>query len=365
MRKLDAKRVVVKIGTNTICRGDGTVDQAYLEDVARQVKELQLRGVQSIVVTSGAIGSGSSELGLDGKNKDVAMKQACAAVGQAILMMAWRDAFRRYGLKVGQVLLTYGAFSDRARYLDLRKAIDEMFRLGVVPVVNENDVIATDEIEEIFGDNDKLSALVASKMDADLLILLTDVDGLYDRNPEADRDAKLIPVVDEITKDIERIAGARKNERSTGGMRTKISAAKVAMDSGCGMVIANGHLPDAIVRVATGEELGTLFSPHARYTNRERWIIFACPRGKLVIDEGAERAVREGNSLLPCGIMAVEGRFKKGDVVRINAFAKGVVNLSSTEIAGLVEACQKEKEAGRRNGNGRAVVSSENIVLHE
>jgi glutamate 5-kinase len=365
MRELGAKRVVVKIGTNTICRGDGTVDQAYLEDVARQVKELQLRGVQSIVVTSGAIGSGSSELGLDGKNKDVAMKQACAAVGQAILMMAWRDAFRRYGLKVGQVLLTYGAFSDRARYLDLRKAIDEMFRLGVVPVVNENDVIATDEIEEIFGDNDKLSALVASKMDADLLILLTDVDGLYDRNPEADQDAKLIPVVDEITKDIERIAGTRKNERSTGGMRTKISAAKVAMDSGCSMVIANGHLPDAIVRVVSGEELGTLFSPHARYTNRERWIIFACPRGKLVIDEGAERAVREGNSLLPCGIMAVEGRFKKGDVVRINTFAKGVVNLSSAEVAGLVEACQKEKEAGRRNGNGRAVVSSENIVLHE
>jgi len=365
MRELNAKRVVVKIGTNTICRGDGTVDQAYLEDVARQVKELQLRGVQSMVVTSGAIGSGSSELGLDGKNKDVAMKQACAAVGQAILMMAWRDAFRRYGLKVGQVLLTYGAFSDRARYLDLRKAIDEMFRLGVVPVVNENDVIATDEIEEVFGDNDKLSALVASKMDADLLILLTDVDGLYDRNPEADRDAKLIPVVDEITKDIERIAGARKNERSTGGMRTKISAAKVAMDSGCNMVIANGHTPDVIMRVAAGEELGTLFTPHARFTNRERWIVFACPRGKLLVDEGAERAVRSGNSLLPCGITAVEGRFKKGDVVRINAFAKGVVNFSSGEIAGMVDACQKEREAGHRNGNGRAVVSSENIVLHE
>ena len=327
MRDIEAKRVVVKIGTNTICRGDGTVDQTYLEDVA--------------------------------------MKQACAAVGQAILMMACRDAFRKYGMKVGQVLLTYGAFSDRARYIDLRKAIDEMFRLGVVPVFNENDVIATDEIEEIFGDNDKLSALVASKMDADLLILLTDVDGLYDRNPEADRDAKLIPVVDEITKDIERIAGTRKNSRSTGGMRTKINAAKVAMDSGCSMVVANGQVTDVIVRVATGEELGTLFSPHASYTNRERWIIFACPRGKLVVDEGAEAALRAGNSLLPCGIAEVEGKFKKGDIVRINSFAKGVVNLSSAEIASLVKACQMEKAAGNRNGNGKAVVSSENIVLHE
>lgn len=365
MRKLDAKRVVVKIGTNTICRADGTIDQGYLEDVARQVRELHGRGVQSIVVTSGAIGTGSAEMGLDGKNKDVAMKQACAAVGQAILMMAWRDAFRLHGMTVGQVLLTYGAFSSRARYLDLRKAIDELFRLGAVPIVNENDVIATDEIEEVFGDNDKLSALVASKMDADLLILLTDVDGLYDRNPETDSDARLIPTVDEITKGIERMAGTRKNERSTGGMRTKINAAKVAMESGCSMVIANGHEPSAIVRIVDGEELGTLFTPHVRYSNRERWIIFACPRGKLNIDEGAEKAIREGKSLLPCGILSVEGRFKKGEVVRINGMAKGVVNHSSSEIAAMVEACRREKAEGRHNGHDRAVVESEDIVLHD
>ncbi len=365
MRKLDAKRVVVKIGTNTICRDDGTVDQGYLEDVARQIGVLRERDVEAIVVTSGAIGSGSAELGLDGKNKDVAMKQACAAVGQGVLMMAWRDAFRRYGMNVGQVLLTYGAFSSRGRYLDLRKAIDEMFRLGVVPVVNENDVIATDEIEEVFGDNDKLSALVASKMDADLLLLLTDVDGLYDRNPETDPDARLIPTVDEITKDIERIAGSRKNERSTGGMRTKINAAKVAMESGCSMVIANGHEPNVIVRVVDGEEMGTLFTPHVRYSNRERWILFACPRGKLNIDEGAEEAIRNGNSLLPCGIVSVEGRFKRGEVVRINGLAKGMVNNSSTEIAAMVEACQREKAEGRHNGHDRAVVESADIVLHE
>ena len=365
MRRLDAKRVVVKIGTNTVCRSDGTIDQDYLEDVARQVRELRERGAQAIVVTSGAIGTGSAEMGLDGRNKDMAMKQACAAVGQAILMMAWRDAFRLHGMTAGQVLLTYGSFSNRARYLDLKKAIDELFRLGAVPVVNENDVIATDEIDEVFGDNDKLSALVASKMDADLLILLTDVDGLYDRNPETDPDARLIPTVDEITKDIERIAGSRKNERSTGGMRTKINAAKITMESGCNMIIANGHEPNVIVRIVDGEEMGTLFTPHVRYSNRERWIIFACPRGKLNIDEGAERAIRQGKSLLPCGILSVEGRFKKGEVVRINGMAKGMVSFPSSEIATMVEACRQQRAEGRHNGHDRAVVESEDIVLHD
>ncbi|MBI0582950.1 MAG: glutamate 5-kinase [Methanomassiliicoccus sp.] len=364
MRDLHARRIVVKIGTNTICREDGTVDQAYIDDVARQVVELQGRGIEAMVVTSGAIGSGSSELGLDGKNKDVAMKQACAAVGQATLMLAWRESFHRYGKSVGQVLLTYGAFSDRARYLDLRKAIDEMFRLGVVPVVNENDVISTDEIDEIFGDNDKLSALVASKMDADLLILLTDVEGLYDRNPEADRDAKLIPTVDEVTKDIERIAGTRKNERSTGGMRTKINAAKIAMQSGCNMIIANGRTPNVIERVAAGEEIGTLFTARSHYTNRERWILFACPRGKITVDEGAENALHAGRSLLPCGIVSAEGRFKKGDVVRINTLGKGIVNYSTAELQALIQKCQEDRAAGR-NGNGTTVINHENVVFHD
>lgn len=191
------------------------------------------------------------------------------------------------------------------------------------------------------------------------------MDGLYDRNPETDPDARLIPTVDEITKDIERIAGSRKNERSTGGMRTKINAAKVTMESGCSMVIANGQEPNVIVRIVDGEELGTLFTPHVRYSNRERWIIFACPRGKLSIDQGAEKAIREGKSLLPCGILSVEGKFKKGDVVRINGMAKGMVNHSSSEIAAMVEACRREREQGRHNGHDRAVVESEDIVLHE
>ncbi len=366
MRELNPKRVVVKIGTNTLCGADGRVDQSYLEKVARQVMALSERNIETILVTSGAIGSGSSELGLDGKRKDVAMKQACAAVGQAAVMMAWRDAFKGYGRTVGQVLLTYGAFSDRIRYLNLKKAIEEMFRLGVVPVVNENDVISTDEIEEVFGDNDKLSALVASKIDADLLILLTDVDGLYDRNPEADPDARLIRTVDEITKDIERAAGANRNERSVGGMKTKLNAAKVAMASGCNMVVANGTTENVILRIVDGEELGTLFTAKHRYSNRERWILFAAPRGRLEIDKGAERALRAGRSLLPCGVVSCTGRFKEGDVVRINGFAKGVVNFSSKELPELIDRCRSEKENGNAKvGNDKVVVGRENIVLME
>jgi glutamate 5-kinase len=364
MREISARRFVVKIGTNTICRSDGTIDQSYLESVAKQVMDLDSEGFEAIIVTSGAIGSGTTELGMERKPKDMGAKQACAAVGQAMLMMAWRDAFRKHGKCVGQVLLTYGAFSDRIRYLNLKKAMDEMLKLGAIPIVNENDVIATDEIEEIFGDNDKLSALVASKIDADLLILLTDVDGLYDRNPEVDPDARLISTVDEITKDIERIAGKNTSERSVGGMHTKIAAARIAMQSGVNMVIANGRTKDIIYRVARGEELGTLFTASVKYNNKQRWILFAGPRGKINVDKGAEKAVREGKSLLPCGITSVEGRFKKGDVVRIGAFAKGMSNFSSADLPKLLEKCSQEKAAGNgKVGNNSVVVSNENIVL--
>ncbi|MEM2943236.1 MAG: glutamate 5-kinase [Methanomassiliicoccales archaeon] len=365
MRHLNPKRIVVKIGTNTICKEDGTVDQEYIADIARQIVELESKGIQSIIVTSGAIGSGSTELKLNGKNKDLAMKQACAAVGQALLMLAYRTAFAKYSKPVGQILLTYGAFSDRKRYLNLRKTIDELFKLGVVPIVNENDVIATDEIDEIFGDNDKLSALVATHMDADLLLLLTDVDGLYDRNPTVDPDARLLSVIDEITKDIERIAGGGKNERSVGGMRTKITAAKIAMQSGCNMVIANGRLEDVILRVVAGEEIGTLFTSTPKYAIKERWILFASPRGKLLVDEGAEKAIREGKSLLLYGIHKIEGNFRKGDVVRIGNFAKGIVTCSSEELNTFIASLKDSASKNNDNIRKKTIVENENIVVLE
>jgi len=359
MRDMKVKRVVIKVGTNTLCKKGGTLDFKYIDDLARQVIELDKKSIQSIIVTSGAIGSGRSELELNGRQTDIAEKQACAAVGQTTVMLAYRDAFRKYGRSVGQILLTYGAFSDRARYLNLRETIDELFRMGVVPVVNENDVISTDEIEEGFGDNDKLSALVASKIDADLLMMLTDVDGLYDRNPMTDRHAKLISTVDEVTKDIERIAGVKRDSRSVGGMKTKITAAKIAMQSGCYMVIANGRLENVILRITKGERIGTLFTPKKRYSNRERWILFASPRGKIFVDTGAERALRKGKSLLPVGIDDVEGRFQEGDVVRIGGFAKGISNFSADDIQKIRKTCG----TGGKRTNNRAVVSNDSIVI--
>lgn len=364
MREIKLDRVVVKIGTNTMCTDDGTLDHPYVEDVVRQISELTKRGIEVILVTSGAIGSGSSELHMGTRQKDIPEKQACAAVGQTMVMLAYRDAFRRYGKSVGQILLTYGAFSSRKRYLNLRKTMDKLFEIGVIPVVNENDVISTDEIEEVFGDNDKLSAMVASKIDADLLIMLTDVDGLYDRNPRTDEDARLIATVDEITKDIERIAGSKRNSRSVGGMRTKLAAAKIAMESGCHMIIANGRLENAVLRIVDGEEIGTHFTPKKKYTNRERWIIFASPMGKILIDEGAEKALRNGKSLLPWGIQGVEGRFKEGDIVRIGAFAKGIAGYSSKEIMDLKTACINERKLGfQKSSNEKVVVSNEDIVV--
>lgn len=364
MRKLSPRRIVVKIGTNTLCGEDGTLDLEYVSDIVRQIAELESRGIRCMIVTSGAIGSGCSELDLDGRQTSIAEKQACAAVGQTQVMLSYREALGKHGKSVGQVLLTYGAFSDRKRYLNLRKTIDMLFEMGVIPVINENDVISTDEIEESFGDNDKLSALVASKMDADLLMMLTDVDGLYDRNPAVDTNAKLLSTIDEITKDIERIAGVRKNRRAVGGMKTKITAAKIAMQSGCHMVIANGRLKNVILRIVDGEEIGTLFTPTKKYSNKERWILFASPRGEILVDAGAEKALRAGKSLLPLGVEGVQGRFKEGDVVRIGSFAKGIANYSSSEMRTLREQCLNERKAGLgKTGNDKVAVSNENIVI--
>jgi len=366
MRDISVTRAVIKIGTNTICDEDGQVDSDYLDGIARQVLELERMGIQSIIVTSGAIGSGSSELGLDEVQKDIPHKQACAAVGQAALMLTYREVFARHKKSVGQLLLTYDAFSDRKVYLNLRKTVDALFELGVIPIVNENDVISTDEIGATFGDNDKLSALVASKVDADLLILLTDVDGLYDRNPETDKDARFIDTVDEITKDIEMMAGGGTSGRSRGGMKTKINAARIAMGAGCNTVIANGRADDVIVRIVRGDNVGTFFSAKALYSNRERWILYASPRGKITVDTGAEEALRDGGSLLPCGITSVEGRFKEGDVVRLGTFAKGVVNFPSGEIMQLKAECEKDRKKGKHKvHNGSVVMDHCNIVFHE
>jgi len=334
MRNFDkAKRVVIKIGTNTLAK-EGTIeiDTAYVRRIVGQVNSLLKAGKQIVIITSGAIGMGAGQLNIAGKVQNIKMRQACAAIGQPLLMAEYRKSFLRYGVTVAQVLLTTEVLNNRKTYLNLRNSIETLLRLGVVPILNENDSVSTEEIGSTFGDNDKLSALVASKIDADLLIMLTDIDALYDKNPRQFADAKPIPAVYEITTDIVRNAGGTGTKYGTGGMKTKIEAAKIAANAGCRMVLANGRAQNVISRIIAGEEIGTIFMPKRKLSNRARWILNSSPAGVIKIDDGAMQAVKNRKSLLPSGVISVEGSFEAGSVVMLNDNAKAVTNLSSSQL---------------------------------
>ena len=361
------KRVVVKVGTSVLAKPDGSLDKKYMQEVARQTCALIKQGKEVIIVSSGAIGSGVKELGFENVPRDIPTMQGAAAIGQSILMEAWRSAFKTHGLKVAQILLTYEAFSNRRTYLNLRNSMAILTKYGTIPIINENDPISVHEIEATFGDNDKLSALVAAKADAELLILLTDVNGLYNKNPRH-KDAKLISEVREITPLIERIGGEPGSWRTKGGMKTKIEAAKIAIKSNCSMAIANAHEKEVLIRILSGEELGTLFrASKAYYTNKERWIRFSKSHGTITIDKGAEAALLKGGSLLPSGILEVEGEFNTGDVVSIlhrdQEIAKGVVDYSSEELMKIrgTQTDQIEKILGYKNYD--AVIRRENMAF--
>jgi len=325
------KRIIIKIGTNTLSKGNA-VDTSYFETIAIQIKSLADNGKQVIIVTSGSIGMGAGQLDLKTRVTNVEMRQACAAIGQPILMHEYSKAFQAHNLVTAQVLLTADVLSQRKTYINLRNAMNKLLQLGVIPIINENDCVSTAEIDNTFGDNDKLSALVCSKIDADLLIMLTDIDALYDKDPRLFPDAKPIPVVTAITEEIMSNAGGSGSKHSVGGMRTKIIAAKILRNTGCRLVLANGKTPDIITRVAAGEEIGTLFVPKRKVSNRIRWIMNSKTAGTLTIDEGAIKALRDHKSLLPSGIVAIDGVFKAGMVISINQQAKAVVNFSSDEL---------------------------------
>ena len=329
----NAKRIVVKIGTS-ILRKEAGVDSAYVRRVAGQVNALLEAGRQVLIVSSGAIGMGLGQLETESA-KNIKMRQACAAIGQPLLMAEYRKSFQRYGVAVAQVLLTAEVFNHRKTYLNLRNSIETLLNLSVVPFLNENDSVSTDEIGSAFGDNDKLSALVASKIDADLLIMLSDIDALYDRNPRKFADAKPISTVFEITDDIVRSAGEKGSRYATGGMKTKIEAAKIASNAGCRIVLANGRLKDVIRRIVAGEDIGTIFMPKRKLSNRARWILNSAPAGTICIDEGAMRAVRARKSLLPSGVREIKGVFEAGSVVMLNDRAKAVASIGSAQLREL------------------------------
>jgi glutamate 5-kinase len=335
MRNFDkAKRVVIKIGTNILSKGD-SIDAGYVGKVAGQVGSLLKMGKQVVIITSGAIGMGAGQLGLGARPGDIRMRQACAAIGQPMLMAEYRKAFEQFSVTVAQVLLTAEVLNNRKTYLNLQNSIETLLKLGVVPVLNENDSISTDEIGTAFGDNDRLSALVASKIDADLLVILTDIDALYDKDPKKYADAKPIETVFEITEDILKSAGSKGSKFSAGGMKTKIEAAKIASNAGCRIVLANGKAENVIERIIAGETIGTLFLPKRKLSNRERWILNSAPAGRIIIDDGAIRAVKNKKSLLPSGIKTIEGTFEAGEVVWLNDKAKAVTNFNSEELKTL------------------------------
>jgi len=291
------------------------------------------------------------------------MRQACAAIGQPLLMQEYRKAFARYGVTVAQVLLTAQVLNNRRTYLNLRNSIETLLKLAVVPVLNENDSVSTDEIGSAFGDNDKLSALVASKVDADLLILLSDIDALYDRNPRKFADARAIPAVFEITADIIRSAGGRGSTHGTGGMKTKIEAAKIAANAGFRIVLADGRVKNVISRIIAGEEIGTVFMPRRKLSNRSRWILNSRPAGTINIDEGAMRAVKNRKSLLPSGVISVKGSFEAGAVVMLNDKAMAVTNLGSTQLKSLAGKHSSEIRKILGPGHRDVVAIPEDIVL--
>ncbi|MBW8038958.1 MAG: glutamate 5-kinase [Planctomycetes bacterium] len=329
-----AKRIVIKIGTNILTRDNG-VDTAYVRRIAQHTSELLKNGKQVVIVSSGAIGMGCGKLDPASKVKDIKMRQAYAAIGQPLLMAEWRKSFLRYGVTVAQVLVTAEVLNNRKTYLNLRNSVETLLKLSVVPVLNENDSVSTDEIGSAFGDNDTLSALVASKIDADVLIMLSDIDALYDKDPRKFSDAKPISAVYEITDEIIRSAGGRGSGLGTGGMKTKIEAARIAANAGCRMVLANGRLKNVLARIMAGDEIGTVFMPKRKLSNRSRWILNNAAAGVINIDEGAMRAVKNRKSLLPSGVVSIKGTFEAGAVVMLNDDAKAVTNLSSSQLKNL------------------------------
>jgi len=363
------KRVVIKIGSQVLTSGDQDLDGSFVASLAAQVASARQNGLEVLIVTSGAVAAGRGALGLSTRPRTIPQKQAAAAIGQSRLMRAYEDAFADHGMHVAQLLLTRGDLADRTRYLNARATLETLLECGVVPVINENDTVVVEEIK--IGDNDNLSALVTSLVDAGLLLILTDIDGLYDADPRSNPEAGLITLVKSITKDLEKVAGGSGSSVGTGGMATKLAAAKKAGKSGAATIIANGTLPGIVARVLGGEEAGTLFLPAtASLTSRKHWIAFTLrPQGKLAVDAGASAVLhRQGKSLLPSGITAVEGSFPRGACVRIcdhegTEFARGITDYSAEEIALILghRSSEIEEILGFRYGD--EIIHRDNLVL--
>ena len=362
------QKIVVKVGTSTLTKEDGNLNIEKIKKIVSELSNLSDKGYDVVLVTSGAVGAGMGRLNMTERPKTLSEKQALASVGQVALTHLYQMLFQEYGKIIGQLLLTKGDFSDRRRYLNARNVCNTLLKNKIVPIINENDAVVANEIK--VGDNDTLSALVSGLIDADLLIILSDVQGLYNKNPQKYEDANLIEIVGKIDEDIRKTAGGEGSKFGTGGMITKIIAAEMATKIGTNMVIASGEDPRNITRIVERENIGTLFTKkHKKISSKKYWLAYGTnKKGVLIIDEGAEKALFKGKSLLPVGIKEIEGDFEKGTVVKImnlknETVATGISNYSSDEI-GLIRGHKSEnieKILGHKYDD--VVVHIDNMVI--
>ncbi len=359
----NARRIVVKVGTSTLAYPNGKLNLEQIERLVRQLSDLRNQDKEVVLVSSGAIGAGMGKLNLSERPRTIPENQAVAAIGQGVLLHIYEKMFSEYGQATAQLLLTRSDLENRKRFLNGRNTLLTLLKLGVIPIVNENDTVAFEEIK--FGDNDTLAALVGTLIDADLIILLTDIDGFYSGDPRKDRTAERISVVRAIDEELTGLAGGVGSKFGSGGMVTKLMAASIAVNAGIPLMIGDGADPHILRRLTSGEDVGTLFLPNEMRPHlRKKWIAFGShPAGSVTVDAGARAAlVEHGRSLLPSGVLSAEGEFSAGDVVEIRdpagrEFARGIVNYSREEV---------DRIKGRKSGEIRAILGYKDFdeVIH-
>ncbi|MBQ9245534.1 glutamate 5-kinase [bacterium] len=372
----DNKRIVFKFGTNVLRNDDKEISLSRVYSFIEEISKLHKQGKEIIIVTSGAVGLGAKKLNVD-SNESLAIKQSCAAVGQCQLMSIYEDGFGKYSINTAQVLLTEDDFTNRVKYLSISNVLNTLLELKVIPIINQNDTVSAAELEYTdnplysisFSDNDKLSALVASKLNADLLVILSDINGLYNANPKDNPDAELITDVKDLTDEILGYASAA-SKGGRGGMITKLQAAKAVTHSGGSVIIANGKMPQVITKLFNGEKLGTTFYPVEQMSQKRRWIAYATNiTGQIIVNEGAKKAITEKNkSLLPVGILKINGVFDCGDVVSVLdennvEFARGIVNYNSSDTAKVIGEHSDNIFQIIGHKNYDAIITKDNIAL--
>jgi len=361
------KRIVLKIGSSSLIKADRSLDKEKLYTLVGEIAKLERAGISVCLVTSGAVALGIEKIGLSVKPKDMAKKQACAAVGQMALMQEYEQAFEVYGMQCAQILVSHDDFGNRERIGHMTSTVQSLYEYGVVPVVNENDALAVEEIK--LGDNDTLSSMMALVTCADLLVIISDIDGLFTSNPKTDNSAKLIPIVNKIDGNIIKIAGGAGSDVGTGGMATKINAAIIATNAGIDMMIINQTRLSALFENVQSKTGGTLFtSGENRLSVKKAWILYCADvKGRLTVDDGAKKALLSRTSLLPVGVTAVFGNFYEGEVVEISdkdggVFAKGIINYSSDAVKTEMKKrlCELNLKSAK---NKQVVIHADNLAL--